>query len=318
MKKNIAYLAVIMIWSTTPLAIKWSSEGVEYLMALSARIALGLVGACVILLILRQLPPVNRQAVKTYLTSGFSIYFAMMGVYWASQHIPSGWISVIFGLSPIMTGVLAALILHERSITIMRLVGMMLGIIGLIIIFGDGYSSGGELFEGILVVLGSTLVHSLSSVLVKSFNARLSGFSASAGGLAFAMPLFIVTCICSGVSIPQSVPDRALISILYLGIIASTFGFALYYYVLSHMDIGQVSLIPLITPVSALLLGNLLNDEPVSITIMMGAGFITAGLLFYQFGQNLLQRLLDTDKSDYHFPLIGLSGIRWRGRGIRR
>lgn len=284
MNIRIAYLAVILIWSTTPLAIKWSSAGVEYLMALSARMALGLTGACVILLVLRQLPPINRQAVKTYLTSGFSIYFAMTGVYWASQYIPSGWISVIFGLSPIMTGVLAALVLNERSITWMKLWGMTLGIIGLLIIFGDGYSSGDEFFAGILVVLGSTLVHSLSSVLIKYFNARLSCFSASAGGLAFAMPLFVATCIYRGEPIPQDIPDRAMFAILYLGIIASTFGFALYFYVLSHMDIGKVSLIPLITPVSALLLGILLNDEPLSTSIIMGAGFISTGLLCYLFG----------------------------------
>ena len=295
MKTRLAYLGVILIWSTTPLAIKWSSEGVSYLIALTSRMTLGLIGIGVILIILKQRLSLERQALRTYIASGISMYLSMMGVYWASQYIPSGWVSVIFGFSPIMTGLMAALILKEDAVTPVKLFGMVLGVIGLIIIFGNGYSSDMKLFAGIMVVLGSTLVHSLSSVLIKSFNARLTGFTSSAGGLLVAVPLFAITCLYNGQSLPDELSARALGCILYLGIIASTFGFALYYYVLMRMDVGRVSLITLITPVSALILGNILNNEPVSASIVIGAGCITVGLIAYMFGQRLLHLFLDRD-----------------------
>ena len=103
MKTRIAYMSVVLLWSTTPLAIKWSSEGVGFLFAVASRMSLGLAGACLVLLVLKQVLPLNKRALKTYFTSGVSIYLAMSGVYWAAQYIPSGWISVIFGLSPIIT-----------------------------------------------------------------------------------------------------------------------------------------------------------------------------------------------------------------------
>lgn len=36
-----AYLAVILIWSTTPLAVKWSGEGPGFLFGALGRMALG-------------------------------------------------------------------------------------------------------------------------------------------------------------------------------------------------------------------------------------------------------------------------------------
>ena len=53
------------------------------------------------------------------------------------------------------------------------------------------------------------------------------------------------------------------------------------------MDVSRLSLIALITPVIALLLGSLFNNEAVSSGIMIGAGCILTGLLIYEFGQHL-------------------------------
>ena len=36
-----AYIAVILIWSTTPLAIQWSGVGVGYLFGITSRMILG-------------------------------------------------------------------------------------------------------------------------------------------------------------------------------------------------------------------------------------------------------------------------------------
>ena len=64
-------------------------------------------------------------------------------------------------------------------------------------------------------------------------------------------------------------------------------GFALYYYILNRMEVGRVTLITLITPVCALVLGNILNQEAVSPGVLFGTGFIVAGLLFYEYGSKL-------------------------------
>jgi len=50
--------------------------------------------------------PWHGAARRTYLAAGLGIFFAMTSVYWAAQFIPSGWILVLFGLAPIVTGLL--------------------------------------------------------------------------------------------------------------------------------------------------------------------------------------------------------------------
>jgi drug/metabolite transporter (DMT)-like permease len=69
---------------------------------------------------------------------------------------------------------------------------------------------------------------------------------------------------------------------VYLGAFGSVLGFALYYYVLKHMETSKVSLITLVTPVLALLLGHLLNGEAVSGQVWMGTACISLGLSLHQ------------------------------------
>jgi len=72
-----ALLGIVLIWSTTPLAIKWSSEEVGFLFALSARMLLGVVVCLMLLALLRQSIRWYRAARLTYLASGLGLYFAI-------------------------------------------------------------------------------------------------------------------------------------------------------------------------------------------------------------------------------------------------
>ena len=288
MYTRIAYLGVILIWATTPLAIQWSSAGVGYQFAVTLRMTLGVVASVLLLCALGQKLPRHPQALRAYLVSGLSIYLSMNCIYWAAQYIPSGWISVVFGLSPIMTGGLAMWMLEEESMSPHKLVGMVMGVVGLALVFGHGYSSGHQFFLGIVAVLLGTLIHSFSAVLIKRMQTQLSGVATTTGGLAVATPLFMVSWLLMDGTLPGTITHRALLATLYLGVIASAVGFALYFYILQRMEVGRVALITLITPVCALALGSLLNHEAVSTEVAMGTGFIVAGLLVYEYGRKYI------------------------------
>ena len=290
MSTRIAYICVIFIWSTTPLAIKWSSEGVGIFFGVSARMVLGLLVAYLILYVMKSRLPWHRPALKTYFSSGLGIYSAMSCVYWASQYIPSGWISVVFGLSPIITGIMAVIMLREDALLPHKLLGMLLGFAGLLTIFGTGMHAGNNFIFGIAAVLAGTTFHSLSAVIIKQINAQLSGIASTAGGLTFAVPMFLVTFIIFEGNLPVEINNKSLYAIIYLGVIASAIGFALYYYILSNMEVSRVSLITLVSPVCALTLGNMLNGEDVSFLVLTGAGLIISGLLFYEYGDKMIKR----------------------------
>ena len=286
-----AYLGIIIIWSTTPLAIKWSGEEVGFLFGVASRMLIGAAVCTLLLLILARKLPWHREARQTYLAAGLGIYGAMMSVYWGSQYIPSGLISVLFGLTPIVTGVIAAIWLQERSLTASKLAGIILGIVGLMVIFGSGVELSDDAVYGIAAVLLSVILHSISAVWVKSISARLPALEVTNGGLLIAAPLYLVTWLLFSDGWPEDIPTRTALSISYLAVFGSVLGFIMYFYVLKHIDASRVALVTLLTPVLALLLGQGLNNETINPAVWVGTFCILVGMSVYQWGARLVLSL---------------------------
>lgn len=278
-----AYITVILIWSTTPLAIQWSAQGAGFAFAVMARMVIGLALAALLLVVWQQRMPMNRRARQSYLVGGLGLFGAMILTYWGSQYIPSGLVSVLFGLSPLITGVLALIWLDEAALTPAKVVGMLLGFGGLAVIFGDGHELGGPLaLAGLAALLLAVLIYSTTLVWIKRIGDDSPPLATTAGTLAVSLPLFGVVWWLGGGQWPEMLPPRAGAAIAYLGVFGSVLGFALYYYVIKHMDTGKVSLITLVTPVLALMLGHWANDEAITAQIWAGSVCIGLGLTLHQ------------------------------------
>jgi len=102
-----AYLAVVLIWSTTPLAVKWSGEGPGFLLGVLGRMGLATILCLALVAAMRLEFPWHRDARRAYYAGALGAYAAMLLIYWAAQYVPSGLISVLFGLSPLVTALLA-------------------------------------------------------------------------------------------------------------------------------------------------------------------------------------------------------------------
>ncbi|MDH5178361.1 MAG: DMT family transporter [Gammaproteobacteria bacterium] len=288
MSVPIAFIAVILIWSTTPLGIKWSGEGVSFMFAVTTRMIIGTIGCLMLVWLTRGKMLWHKRAVQSYLAAGLGIYGAMSFVYWGAQFIPSGLISVIFGLTPLITGLMAALWLNESSLTAMKLLGMASAFSGLFMIFGgNGVNVDMDTLLGMLALLLAVIIHSLSTVWVKKISAGLPVISMTGGSMLVALPLYLITWYFVDGGLPQTVPIRSMLSILYLGVFGSVLGFILFFYVLQRVEAGRVGLIPLITPVSALFLGLTLNNETIPTVVWSGTGFILTGMALYQWGDRL-------------------------------
>lgn len=279
-----AFIGVVLIWGTTPLAIKWSGEGVGYLFGVSSRMVIGLILALLVLKLMGLRLPWHLQARRTYLAAGLGIFVAMTAAYWAAQYIPSGWISVMFGLTPIVTGLMARIWLTEQGLTPPRLLALAVALAGLAQMFNVGLQAGGQALLGLAGVLVSVVCHSASAVWVKRLDAQLHGLTVTAGGLLVAVPLFLLSLLLQGEGWPGEIEIRTLGAIVYLGVVGSVLGFALYFYVLRHVETTRVALITLITPVIALLVGQWLNGETVDLHVWIGTALIMLGLLGFELG----------------------------------
>ena len=294
MSVPVAYIGIILIWSTTPLAIQWSGDGVGYLFGVTSRMILGVLVGLMVAGLFNVRLPWHAEARRTYLAAGLGLFFAMTSVYWASQFIPSGWMSVLFGLAPIVTGLIATLWLTEQALNATRIVGMLLGLAGLAIMSLGSQQLGPQAAYGILGMVFSVIAYSVSAVAVKRIGADVPALATTIGGLMVAVPLLVLVYLLAGDPLPASVSYRAMWSIIYLGIVGSVLGFALYYYVLRHVEATRVALITLITPVLALLLGHLLNGEALQTEAMIGSAAILSGLLLFEYGETVGNWVRDT------------------------
>ncbi|MDH5387378.1 MAG: EamA family transporter [Gammaproteobacteria bacterium] len=281
-----AYIVVILIWSTTPLGIQWSGVEVGYEFGVALRMIIGLFALLVIARLWKLAVPWDNTARRVYLSSGLSLFLAMSFVYWAAQYIPSGWIAVIFGLSPVLTSVFATLILRENAFTPGRILGMTMGLCGLAVVFVEGLNISTAALSGVAAVTFSAVSQSLGAVVIRKLKPRMHAISITIGSLIVSIPLFIANAFYSS-DWPTAWPMQSVMAIVYLAVFGTAMGFPLYYYLLKNVRVERVALITLITPITALLLGAAINDEVIGSQVWLGTALILGGLAIYEYGKYL-------------------------------
>jgi drug/metabolite transporter (DMT)-like permease len=280
---TLVFLSVVAIWSTTPLAIVWSTLGSSHSFGVAARMVLGLSICLLLLLIKKQKLTLTPLSLWNYWYAGLGVFVTMSLIYYASQNLASGVISIIFGLTPIVTGVFALILLRDKFFGFNKMIGLLLGLSGLIVIFSHSLVESTDLVRGLLAVTLGMAFQAFISVKLKQINAQISVLETTTGALLFSTPLFVIMWLFSEGSVPE-ITLKGVLSIGYLSTFGSVAGFMSYYYLIKHASVRVVGIVPLITPVFALLLGSLFNNETLSLMQVGGIVLVLTGLGYYEYG----------------------------------
>jgi len=291
----LAYFLVVVIWTTTPLAIVWSGE-TDWFFGVAARTALG---ALLILPLLwwqaskTMAFQLNLNAFKIYIVAGLPIFGGMTLMYWSGQYLPSGWLSILFAMTPVMTGLLAHYLLPNSQLTFRKILAILISLCGLWILFAPNLTltvstpvtsiSNQAFFQimAVMVALVSVFLHSLGSVLVKRCGTQLPAVHVAIGALWASVFVHLILSPTALLEWPV-LQARESYAILYAATVGSVIGFVLYFYLVRHVDAMKVALIPVITPVFALLIGHYLNNEVLSLSIWFGTGIVILGLVLFE------------------------------------
>ncbi len=285
MSVSVAYLAVVLIWSTTPLGIVWSSESVSPTLAVLSRMTIAVILGALILQARNIHLPWHKSAQRLYTFSALGIFGGMLFSYMAAATISSGMMSLIFGLAPIFSGLFAQKFLDEPKLTLVKKFSMTTSLLGLAIVCSGSLSLDNNSQLGLLYILMAVILFSLSGVLVKSVKISINPVATTVGSLTMSLPMFFLTWLIFDGNLPfEQWQARSLWAILYLGIFGSLLGFVAYFYVLQKLNASTVALITMMTPVLAMSLGVLLNDEVVTLNLIVGAVFVMSGLAIYNWG----------------------------------
>jgi len=205
--------------------------------------------------------------------------------------LSSGILSLVFGLAPVFSAILARRILAEPKISTLRKLSMLLSFAGLGLVCADNFSLSGDSIYGFVFVLIAVFLFSLSGVLVKSVSLSIHPMATTVGALTLSLPLFILNWLLLDGSIDASQWQlRSIWATIYLGVFGSLIGFFAYFFVLQRLTASTVALITLVTPIIALTLGALLNDEVIHSKLVFGALLVILGIAIYHWGDVVIRK----------------------------
>jgi drug/metabolite transporter (DMT)-like permease len=277
----LVWLALCAIWGSTWLAIKLGLRDLPPITFAGIRFALAalLLGGIITLRKFR-LPTAAEEWRLLAFTGLLSITVNYALVFWGEQHISSGLAALLSATVPLFGLPLAHRYLTSEPLTWQKMGGVLLGLVGMGIVFSGELGTGGPLAlwasAGIVV---AALATAQAGVLVKARGTHLEPSVLAgvqmAGGC---IPLLVGGVIVEGNPLNFHWTPLAIASLGYLTVLGSVVAFLMYYWLIRHTAVSSVLMIPLVTPLVAVLFGVLFGGETVGWQTALGGSAILGGV----------------------------------------
>lgn len=276
----LTYGLLVFIWATTPLAIVWSVSDLHPMWALVLRFFIALPLAIVVLFILKVRFPVDKVSILSYIAGSLSLIGSQIFTYAATAYLSSGLIALMFGLAPIMAGLIGRFGFQQK-LALLQWLGMAVSIIGLgLICLSDNQNHVQPLGIGLMIV--SVFAYSLSIFLVKKINANIQAMAQATGSILVSTLIAILVVPWIWQYAPTQMPSaKSLLALFYTVIMASLIAMFCYFKLVQNLKPTTLSLTTVMTPLLAILIGAFLNDEQLSVQVFVGASIVLFGLLLY-------------------------------------
>jgi drug/metabolite transporter (DMT)-like permease len=194
-------------------------------------------------------------------------------------YIPSGLASILNATTPLFT-VVAMAIAGEEKLHLRRIAGVVAGLIGVIILHGDGFGFETGQTIGILLCLAAAFSYGLSALLAR----KLLSNSPPLGTATFQMlaSAAMMTLVAGLVERPWQLPMPDAVTwlaVIGLAALSTALAYIVFFQILRRSGATNVMLVTLLIPVTAILLGYLVLGETISLREISGALVIGSALL---------------------------------------
>jgi drug/metabolite transporter (DMT)-like permease len=197
-------------------------------------------------------------------------------VAWGETHVDSGIAAVAQSTVPLFTVLLGLRFLPHEPLTRGRLLGLVLGLLGVAVLAGGHPGGGWWAVAGTLAVVLSSIAYACGGVIgqrsVRGTPGPVLATGAMLGAALSLLPL-------AAVQAPTRVPDTdALLSLLALAVLGTALAQLVLYRLLNLFGARRMSLVTYLMPGFALVYGALLLDEPVTAPVLAGLALILSGV----------------------------------------
>ena len=203
-----------------------------------------------------------------------SVPFALIA--WGEKYVDSGVAAIANATVPIFVVLLAIRFRPSERASGARLVGFLLGFVGVAVLAGAGPQGGWWAVAGTLAVVLASLSYAVGALYGGARTGDTAGpvlaTASMLGAVLWLLPLGIL-------QLPGEVPSwEALASVAALGVAGTALAQLILYRALRLHGSARTTLVTYLMPPTALLYGALLLDEPLTVGVIGGLALILGGV----------------------------------------
>ncbi|WP_151869643.1 DMT family transporter [Acinetobacter sp. TUM15509] len=278
------FIAVVLIWSFTPLAAVLTVHEIHWAWGLFFRFSIAIPLALICLFYFRQKLILTPQAFISYSAGAVGLFGSMTFCYMGATRVSSGMISIIYGTAPLWSGLIAVFILKREQFVKRQWYGLTVAILGLSLTLGIGADHIQLDLLGLLYEFIAVLLYVLSMFAVAKVGAEIHPIIQTTGstliswfGYLCLLPFFLT-------EMPAQLPSlQTCLALLYSALFSSVLAMIFYFHLIQKLNPTTVMLITILTPVFATCWGIWLNHEPISSHLVIGLILLCLGLFLYAY-----------------------------------
>jgi len=273
------YVSVALIWGSTWAAIKIGVNDVPPFVFAFAR-AVAVAGLLTIVAVaLRQPFPRGRRTMAIAMIVGLiNIGWSWAIIFWSEQFVPSGLVSVFGAAAPVWTAVLAHFMVKGDRLTALKIVGLTLGLGGTVILIGAPEAADGTagLIATALLAL-MPITWAIAAILQSRFLRTVAPIPTVAVGT-WASALLLAPLAVFQLPQAQHWTLASVLAFAYLVIFGTCFGMVVSLWLYRKLRPTTITLIQVLVPAEAILIGTVWLGEPVTIRMLAGAALVVAAV----------------------------------------
>jgi len=277
----ILLLALGVMWGTSYVWIKVAVETLSTFTLIAARLGIGLALLVSIAAVRRvELPRNPRTYWHLLVMAVINIVIPFTLITWAEQQVNSNLAAIINGSVPLFVVVIAAWFLHDEPLTLNRLIGIVVGYVGVVVLVAPGLLSGGAAgsLAGEIALLGSTLAYAFGAVYARANMRGVPPLVPAVFQVLFAFVIVSAIAVATEQPFGQSWPPRTLFAMLWLGVFGSGLAYVLNFRLLARIGAGGTALLAYLLPIVGIVAGFLVEQEAVDLTLVLGTALILGGI----------------------------------------
>lgn len=296
------YIATVLIWGTTWIAIYWQAGDVATLVSVFYRFAIAAALFLPLLMLLGKFTKIKMQQTNKrdhlfFFLQGlclFSVNFICF--YTASQYIISGLVAVIFAMATLFN-VFNQWLIWRKKPPLSIYIASLLGLSGLVLLFWQQLTSTANvehILYGILFSVAGTYCFSLGNMIsMRHSQNGIKPWTSNAYGMIYGVGILLVAIQLFDVEWGWDNRPIYLGSLLYLAIPGSIIGFTVYLALVARIGANKAAYTTVLFPVVALTISTFVEGYQWDVMAVMGLVLVMTGVIMSSRGEKLLRWLCE-------------------------